>query len=162
MRHRKKTIKLGRTSAHREALLASLVCNLIQDKRIRTTLPKAKAARSLAEKMVTLGKRGTLAARRLAIARIRREDRVAMLFSTIAPAFKDRQGGYTRIIKIGPRLGDNAETALLEWVDYTPAPPRKKKAKAKDTAKEGGKDEKGKAGKAKKTPRAEKVRKKGA
>ena len=163
MRHRKKTIKLGRTSAHRDALLASLVCNLILDRRIQTTLAKAKAARSLAEKMVTLGKRGTLAARRRAVAKLRRKDRVAILFSGIAPAFKDRQGGYTRIIKLGRRLGDNAEVALLEWVDYTPAPARKKKKAApKETGKEDEKGKAGKAGKAKRAPRAEKTGRKSA
>jgi large subunit ribosomal protein L17 len=117
MRHRKKTIKLGRTSAHRDALLASLVCNLIAEKRIVTTLPKAKAARSLAEKMVTLGKRGTLADRRRAISRLHRKERVAILFDEISPEYADRPGGYTRIVKIGNRGGDNSEMAILEWVE---------------------------------------------
>jgi large subunit ribosomal protein L17 len=121
MRHRKKTVKLGRTSAHREALMAGLVCNLIEYRRIVTTLPKAKAARGMAEKMVTLGKRGTLAARRQAISRLRRKDRVATLFSTIAPAFQERAGGYTRILKLGRRPSDSSEMAILEWVDYTPS-----------------------------------------
>ncbi len=118
MRHKKATIKLGRKAAHRDALLASLVCGLITSKRIKTTLPKAKAARSLAEKMVTLGKEGTLASRRRAIARLRRKTKVAVLFNEIAPAYAGRAGGYTRIVKTGKRLGDNAEMAILEFVDY--------------------------------------------
>lgn len=130
MRHRKLTVKLGRTSAHRDALLANLVCNLITFKRIQTTVPKAKAARRLAEKMVTLGKRGTLAARRRAIARIHRPDCVKALFDAIAPAFKDRQGGYTRVLRLGRRASDSSETAILEWVNYIPQPPKKKKEKA--------------------------------
>lgn len=117
MRHRKRTVKLGRTGAHRKALLSSLVCGLIQEKRIVTTLPKARAARSLAEKMVTLGKRGTLAARRQAISVLRRSDRVAVLFDEIAPLFTDRAGGYTRIVKLSPRGGDFSDMAILEWVE---------------------------------------------
>jgi large subunit ribosomal protein L17 len=127
MRHRKKTIKLGRTAAHRDALLSSLVCNLIAYKRITTTLAKAKAARSLAERMVTLGKRGTLAARRHAISTLRQKERVAALFGQIAPAFNDRAGGYTRIIHLGRRASDSSDMALLEWVNYVPSPPKKKK-----------------------------------
>lgn len=134
MRHRKKTIKLGRTSEHRDALLASLVCNLIDAKRIVTTVPKAKAARSLAEKMVTLGKRGDLSARRQAISTLRRADRVSALFSAVAPAFKDRQGGYTRIMRLGRRASDSSEMAILEWVNFVPQPPKKKEVKA-DAAK---------------------------
>jgi len=100
-----------------------MVCSLIASKRIKTTLPKARAARSLAEKMVTLGKRGTLAARRSAISTIRNETSVAELFSSIAPAFKDRNGGYTRILKLGKRSSDSSEMALLEFVNYTPVAP---------------------------------------
>jgi large subunit ribosomal protein L17 len=122
MRHRKKTIKLGRTTSHREAMLANQVCSLIKEKRITTTLPKAKATRSLAEKMVTLGKRGDLHARRQAISRLRSQDAVHELFSAIAPAFAERQGGYTRILKLGTRRSDASEMAILEWVDVTAAP----------------------------------------
>ncbi|HMP89431.1 MAG TPA: 50S ribosomal protein L17 [Kiritimatiellia bacterium] len=125
MRHRKKTIKLGRTTAHRESLLANLVSSLIAAKRIKTTLPKARAARSLAEKMVTLGKQGDLAARRRAIATIKNTQAVSELFSTLAPAFKDRNGGYTRIYKLGKRSSDSSEMALLEWVNYVPPAPKK-------------------------------------
>lgn len=118
MRHQKKTRKLGRTSQHRDAMLANLVASLIIHKRVKTTLAKAKAARPLAEKLVTLGKGGTLHHRRLAVAKIGQRDAVATLFKTIAPSFKDRNGGYTRIIKLGPRQSDSAPVALLEWVDY--------------------------------------------
>jgi large subunit ribosomal protein L17 len=117
MRHRKKTVKLGRTSAHRNELLANLVCALIDNKRIKTTAPKAKAARSLAEKMVTLGKKGTLAGRRQAIATLKNEKSVKELFDSVAPAFESRNGGYTRIIKLGRRISDSSEMVILEWVD---------------------------------------------
>ena len=117
MRHRKKTVKLGRTSAHRNELLANLVCGLIEHRRIKTTVSKAKAARSLAEKMVTLGKKGTLAARRQAIATLKQEGLVRVLFDEIAPGFESRAGGYTRILKLGRRMSDSSEMALLEWVE---------------------------------------------
>lgn len=122
MRHRKKTVKLGRTSAHRNELLANLVCALIDNKRIKTTLPKAKAARSLADKMVTLGKKGTLASRRQAIATLKNEESVKELFEAVAPTFASRAGGYTRIIKLGRRISDSSEMVLLEWVDAIEAP----------------------------------------
>ena len=118
MRHQKNTRKLGRTSQHRDAMLANLVASLIKHRRVKTTLAKAKAARPLAEKMVTLGKGGTLHDRRLAVAKIGQRDMVAKLFKEIAPGFKDRAGGYTRIIKLGPRQSDSAPVAFLEWVDY--------------------------------------------
>ena len=122
MRHLKRTAKLGRTSEHRNAMLANLVCSLIEHKRVTTTLAKAKAARSVAEKMVTLGKKGTLHHRRLAAARLHQEDAAKILFKEIAPAFKDRRSGYTRIIKLENRVGDAAPRAILEWVD-TIVPP---------------------------------------
>lgn len=141
MRHLKHTAKLGRTSEHRNAMLANLVCSLIKHKRVTTTLAKAKAARPVAEKMVTLGKRGTIQARRLVNARLRthgptiqlakeerrkwrqNEDVLRILFEEIAPAFKERNGGYTRIVKMDQRPGDAAERAILEWVDYAPTAP---------------------------------------
>jgi large subunit ribosomal protein L17 len=123
MRHRKRTAKLGRTGSHRNAMLANLVCSLIKHKRVRTTLAKAKAARSVAEKMVTLGKSGTIHDRRLAAARLHQEDAVKILFNEIAPASKDRRGGYTRIVKLLRRQGDAAEEAILEWVDTIGAAP---------------------------------------
>ena len=122
MRHRKQTAKLGRTGSHRNAMLANLVCSLIKHKRVTTTLAKAKAARSVAEKMVTLGKSGTIHDRRLAAARLHQEDAVKILFNEIAPQQKDRRGGYTRIVKLHRRQGDAAEEAILEWVDFTAAP----------------------------------------
>jgi large subunit ribosomal protein L17 len=118
MRHQKNTRKLGRTSSHRDAMLANIVASLIIHKRVKTTLAKAKAARPLAEKLVTLGKRGTLHDRRLAVAKIGQKDVVGKLFKEIAPGFKDRKGGYTRIVKLGPRQSDSAPVAFLEWVDY--------------------------------------------
>src|SRR5438105_1908071 len=105
MRHLKRTAKLGRTSEHRNAMLANLVCSLIKHKRVTTTLAKAKAARSVAEKMVTLGKKGGISHRRLAVARLHQEDAAKILFKEIAPAFKDRNGGYTRIVKLGGVTG---------------------------------------------------------
>ena len=117
MRHRKKTVKLGRTSAHRNELLANLVCGLIEHRRIKTTLAKAKAARVLAEKMITLGKKGTLASRRQAISCLKQERLVRVLFDDLAPGFKSRSGGYTRILKLGRRISDSSEMALLEWVE---------------------------------------------
>jgi large subunit ribosomal protein L17 len=132
MRHRKRTAKLGRTSSHRNAMLSNLVCSLIVHKRITTTLAKAKAARSVAEKMVTLGKSGTLHDRRLAAARLHQEDAVKILFNEIAPSQKTRPGGYTRIIKLHRRQGDAAEEAILEWVDLSgvEAPAEAKKAES--------------------------------
>jgi large subunit ribosomal protein L17 len=117
MRHLKRTAKLGRTGEHRNAMLANLVCSLIKHKRVTTTLAKAKAARSVAEKMVTLGKGGSLHDRRLASARLHQEDAVKILFNDIAPAHKERHGGYTRIVKLGQRQGDAGQRAILEWVE---------------------------------------------
>jgi len=122
MRHLKRTAKLGRTGQHRNAMLANLVCSLIEHKRVTTTLAKAKAARSVAEKMVTLGKRGTIHDRRLASARLHHQNIVKILFDEIAPAQKDRRGGYTRIVRLNQRPGDAAQKAILEWVDYGIAP----------------------------------------
>ena len=126
MRHLKRTAKLGRTGQHRNAMLANLVCSLIKHKRVTTTLAKAKAARSVAEKVVTLGKRGTIQNRRLVAARLHQEDAVKILFNQIAPAQKDRRGGYTRIVRLDQRQGDAAQRAILEWVDMpiseAPAP----------------------------------------
>lgn len=143
MRHLKRTAKLGRTGEHRNAMLANMVCSLIKHKRVTTTLAKAKAVRSVAEKMVTLGKSGSLHDRRLVAARLRQqprshfvgtptlkgktvrekwrleEDVVRILFEDIAPKFKERRGGYTRIVRLGPRQGDVAQMAILEFVEET-------------------------------------------
>ena len=123
MRHLKRTAKLGRTSEHRNAMLANLVCSLIKHRRVTTTLAKAKAARSVAEKLVTLGKSGTIHDRRLAVARLHQEDAAKTLFKEIAPAFKERNGGYTRIVRMNQRNGDAAQRAILEWVDVTVVAP---------------------------------------
>ena len=112
-------------------MLAQLVCCLIEEKRIETTLSRARAARSLAEKMVTLARCGGLAARRSAITTLRRPPVVKMLFEQIAPQCQDRSGGYTRIIKRGVRRGDNAPVAILEWVNIAPVDKKKKKPESK-------------------------------
>ena len=117
MRHRVKTLKLGRTSQHRDSMLANLVLSLIEHKRITTTVAKAKAMRPLAEKIISLGKRGDLSARRLAVAQLGNKKAVTKLFSEIAPLFKSRNGGFTRIIKIGYRTGDAAPMALIEFTE---------------------------------------------
>jgi len=118
MRHLKRTAKLGRTGQHRNRMLASLVCSLIKHRRVKTTLAKAKAARSVAEKMITLGKAGTLHDRRLAFARLHQdEEAIRILFNDIAPTQKERRGGYTRIVRLGQRQGDAAQTVILEFVD---------------------------------------------
>ena len=120
MRHQKKTLKLGRTADHMKALLANQVCSLIEHSRIKTTLAKAKAVRPFAERMLTLGKRGSLHNRRTAIAYLHQPDMVKILFEEIAPRSATRNGGYTRIIKLGPRPSDAAPMAYLEWVDIAP------------------------------------------
>jgi large subunit ribosomal protein L17 len=112
-------------------MLAQLVCCLIEEKRIETTLSHARAARSLAEKMVTLARHGGLAARRSAIATLRRPPVVKTLFEQIAPQCQDRSGGYTRIIKCGARRGDNAPVAILEWVSIAPVDKKKKNPESK-------------------------------
>tara|TARA_B100001093_G_scaffold392629_1_gene379152 strand:- start:2522 stop:2944 length:423 start_codon:yes stop_codon:yes gene_type:complete len=117
MRHRKKTGKLQRNASQRKALLSGLACSLIRERKIRTTLARAKALRPVAEKLVTFGKRGDVHARRQAVAFLRQKEAVKKLFEEIAPACADRQGGYCRIVKLGPRFSDSAPMALIEWVD---------------------------------------------
>jgi large subunit ribosomal protein L17 len=121
VRHHRAGKKLGRDSAHRRALYANLACSLIEHGRIRTTEAKAKAVKPFAEQMITLGKRGDLAARRQAISELRSQDAVRMLFDDVAPRFAERPGGYSRIVKLGQRQGDAAEMVYLELVDYEPA-----------------------------------------
>src|SRR6185295_8784735 len=153
MRHLKRTAKLGRTGEHRNAMLANLVCSLIKHKRVTTTLAKAKAARSVAEKMVTLGKSGSVHDRRLATSRLHQEDVVKILFTEIAPAHKDRNGGYTRIVKMGQRQGDASQSAILEWVDMPVVieAPKEEKPTKEEKPGEAAKEEK-----AEKKPRAKK------
>ena len=138
MRHQRKTIKLGLKEGHRKSLLANLAVSLIEHNRIKTTLAKAKALRPLAEKLVTIGKKNTIHARRTAKAVLRQDGAVTKLFAEIAPRAADRKGGYTRIIKLPLRLSDAAEVAFIEWTDApvlvetaTPEP----KAAAKKAAK---------------------------
>src|SRR6266850_5816293 len=156
MRHLKKTAKLGRTSSHRNAMLANLVCSLIKHKRVTTSLAKAKAARSVAEKLVTLGKSGTIHDRRLAAARLHQEEAVRILFNEIAPTQKERRGGYTRIIRLNQRQGDAAQLAILEWVDVPVGEPEAAKVEKEEKKPEG--EEKKRT--EKKTEKAEKKEKK--
>ena len=139
MRHKRKTVKLGRSQAHRDALLANQAVSLIEHNRIKTTLAKAKAVRPFAEKLVTIAKKQTLHARRLALGYLcHNEDAVSKLFGDVASRSAARKGGYTRIIKLGQRKSDSAPMALIEWVDapaeVEPAPPAAKKAAKTKTA----------------------------
>ena len=143
-------------------MLANLVCSLIKHRRIQTTLAKAKAARSVAEKMVTLGKNGSIHDRRLAASRLHQEDAVRILFNEIAPTQKERNGGYTRIIRLNQRQGDAAELAILEWVDVPvtepeapPAEKEEKKPEAEEKKKKGKKADT--AEKKEKKPKKEKA-----
>jgi len=121
MRHARSGKKLGRDSAHRKALYSNLAGALIEHGRIKTTEAKAKAVKPIAEKMITLGRRGDIAARRQAVAYLRSKDVVHKLFAEVAPRFADRPGGYSRIVKLGPRAGDAADMVYLELVDHDPA-----------------------------------------
>ncbi len=142
MRHQRKTVKLGRTQGHRDALLSNLAVSLIDHGRIKTTIAKAKAVRPFVEKLVTKAKVGTLHARRMALADLRHnEDAVTKLFKEIGPLNAERKGGYTRITKLGQRRSDASEMAIIEWVDAPATPeaataePAKKAAKAPKDAK---------------------------
>ncbi len=121
MRHRVHGRKLGRTTAHRTAMLRNQLTSLLVHERITTTLAKAKELRPLAERTVTLARTGTLANRRRVLEMVSDKEVVARLFDSIAPRFADRPGGYTRILRVGRRRGDNAELAIIEFVDYEPA-----------------------------------------
>jgi large subunit ribosomal protein L17 len=138
MRHRVKGRRLSRPTAHRLALLRNLVTSFLEKERIRTTLAKAKETKPLAEKMITLAKRGTLHARRQAIAFVRKEEIVTKLFSDLGPRFSERPGGYARIVKLGPRAGDGAQMALLELIGSE----FKKKEKKKKAKEKGAKNPK--------------------
>ena len=116
-------------------MLANLVCSLIKHKRVTTTLAKAKAARSVAEKMVTLCKKKTIHGRRLAVARLHQEEAVKILFTEIAPALQERRGGYTRIVKLNERQGDAGQKAILEWVELAPVAAPAKETKPAEEAK---------------------------
>lgn len=127
MRHRLSGRKLNRTSAHRKAMFSNLAAALVKHEQIRTTLPKAKELRPVVERLITLGKRGNLHARRQAIAVLADAGLAAKLFDTLAPRYAERHGGYTRVIKAGMRYGDAAPMALIEFVDRDP------EAKGKDS-----------------------------
>ena len=125
--------KLGRTTAHRNAMLRGLVTYLLENGSVETTLTRAKEVRSIAEKMITLGKKNTLASRRAALAYVTKEEVVAKLFAELAPLYAERNGGYTQIYKLGPRRGDGAEMAIVKLIDYV-------KPTAEDTKKKDKKD----------------------
>ncbi len=120
MRHRHGARKLNRTSTHRKAMFSNMVVSLLTHEQIKTTLPKAKELRRVADKMITLGKRGTLHARRQAFSYLRDDGTVAKLFSTLSERYKERGGGYTRVLKAGFRYGDSAPMAVIELVDRDP------------------------------------------
>jgi large subunit ribosomal protein L17 len=160
VRHRKKDSKLGRSPAHREAMVANLACSLIEHGRVITSPEKAKAVKPMVEKMITLGKKGTINARRVALRRLRQKRVVKRLFNDIAPLFTDRNGGYTRIIRLprtirlsanetysqwhrahGLRLGDAGEQVYFELVGYQPPVYDEAKAKGKGKAKAKGEAE---------------------
>jgi large subunit ribosomal protein L17 len=134
VRHHRSGKKLGRDSAHRKALYANLAGSLIEHGRIKTTEAKAKAVRPIAEKMITLGRRGDLAARRQALAYLRSQDVVHKLFADVGPRFAEREGGYLRIVKLGPRAGDGAEMAYLELIDFVPPAPLVRTVPAEEPA----------------------------
>jgi large subunit ribosomal protein L17 len=133
MRHGKKFNHLGRKTAHRKSMLANMACSLIEHKRINTTVAKAKALKQFVEPLVTKSKEDTTHNRRLVFARLRQKDAVTELFRDVAPQIGDRPGGYTRIIKLGNRLGDNADMAMIELVDYNEIYNAGKPAKKKST-----------------------------
>jgi large subunit ribosomal protein L17 len=148
MRHRKSVTKLGRTASHRKATLSNLSAALFERKHIKTTEAKAKAARKVSEKLITLAKKDTVHARRIALKKLRHKKVVQILFNEVAPEFSDRNGGYTRVIKLGQRPGDGARMAVLELVGFEMAS-KKKKAKEKE------KDTKGETKKSKKVKSSE-------
>ena len=126
--------KLGRPTAHRNAMLRGLVTYLLENGSVETTLARAKEVRSMAEKMITLGKKNTLASRRAALAYITKEDVVTKVFSELAPLYAERNGGYTQIFKLGPRRGDGAEMAIVKLIDYVKPEANSKKEKKEKKA----------------------------
>ena len=127
MRHGNSNRKLNRTHEHRKAMFANMVCSLIEHEQIQTTLPKAKELKKIVDKYITLGKKGSLHSRRKAISRLKQNSAVTKLFETLAPRYKERNGGYTRVLKAGFRYGDAAPLAVIEFVD------RDEKAKGLDS-----------------------------
>ncbi|WP_298351810.1 50S ribosomal protein L17 [uncultured Dokdonia sp.] len=141
MRHGKKFNHLGRKTAHRKSMLANMACSLIEHKRINTTVAKAKALKQFVEPMITKSKSDTTHNRRIVFAKLRQKDAVTELFRDVAAKVGDRPGGYTRIIKLGNRLGDNADMAMIELVDYNEIYNAGKPAKKKSTRRGGKKTE---------------------
>ena len=139
MRHRKKFNHLGRKSAHRKAMLANMACSLIEHKRIKTTLAKAKALRRYVEPLITKSKNDTTHSRRIVFSYLKQKEAVTELFGDISSQVSNRPGGYTRILKLGNRLGDNAQMAYIELVDYnesyTTNKPKKKKTRRRSSSK---------------------------
>ncbi len=135
MRHRVDTFKIGRSSAHRRSMLANMVSSLFCNGQITTTLVKGRAASRFADRMITLGKKGDLHRRRLAVSRMRDKDAVKILFEEVAPRYADRNGGYTRIIKLGKRIGDASEMCILQLVEAVEAKAEEPKAKKAKSAK---------------------------
>ena len=131
MRHRRTGNKLGRTTSHRKAMLSNMATSLVEHKKIRTTHAKAKEARKVVERLITFAKKGTVAARRQVLKTIRNKEIVKILFDEVAPKYADRNGGYTRIVKLGRRVGDGASLACLELVDFEGVQKEKKKDKEK-------------------------------
>jgi large subunit ribosomal protein L17 len=131
MRHRNTVKKLGRTSAHRKATLANLSAALLENKHIQTTEAKAKTMRRAAERLITLAKQGTLHARRLALRQLRQKHAVKILFEEVAPRYADRNGGYTRVVRLGRRLGDGAPMAVVELIGFETASKKQKEKEAK-------------------------------
>jgi len=140
MRHLKSGRKLSRTTSHRKAMLANLATSILDNGRVTTTVEKAKEVRKVVEHMITFGKKGTLHAIRLAAETIRNKEILTKLFNDIAPGYKDREGGYTRILKLKRRKGDNAELAIIELVDRGLEDSQKKKKKKTSTEKNNKKD----------------------
>ncbi len=126
------TRKLGRTTAHRKAMMRGMVTLLLENGQVETTLCRAKEVRSIAEKMITLGKKNTLASRRAALAYITKEEVVTKVFVELAPMYANRNGGYTQIFKLGPRRGDGAEMAIVKLIDYVKPTEKKEKKDKKE------------------------------
>lgn len=141
MRHGRTGNKLSRTTSHRKAMLANMAASLVEHKKIKTTLSKAKEARKIVERLITFAKKNTLAARRHVLKTIRDKKAVQILFNEIAPQYTNRNGGYTRIVKLGQRLGDGASLAYLELVGFEGVRKEKKKEKEKKKTKEKEKTE---------------------
>ncbi|MEA1986583.1 MAG: 50S ribosomal protein L17 [Candidatus Marinimicrobia bacterium] len=131
MRHNKKVLKLGRTKSHRDALLSNMASSLILHREIKTTHAKAKALKRYVERLITYGKKNDTHGRRLAFKKLRRKDTVTILFNEIAPIYENRNGGYTRIIKLGNRINDNAPVVLIQLVDAVTLKDKKKNKKKK-------------------------------